>query len=173
MKYIVEVREPVPSNLDEIAGKVAASFHISDDKALALLRRAPGAVTRAVSEREADVVSGIFERAGLSVVKRPVEEAPSTPPAYEPQDEGDAADAAPGAASSCVRSGESGGIGCGRAVRCPDAGGAGGSERRGSRRGSRGRLGGAERPGSGRVDRRWPASRSVGGGRLGPAAGRR
>ena len=95
MKYIVEVREPVPSNLDEIAGKVAASFHISDDKALALLRRAPGAVTRAVSEREADVVSGIFERAGLTVVKRPVEEAPSAPPSYEPQDEGDAADARP------------------------------------------------------------------------------
>ena len=80
MKYIVEVREPVPSNLDEIAAKVAASFHISDDKALSLLRRAPGAVTRAVSEREADVVAGIFERAGLNVVKRPAEEAPPAPP---------------------------------------------------------------------------------------------
>lgn len=73
MKYIVEVREPVPSNLGEIADKVAASFHITEDKALALLHRAPGAVTRAVSEREADVVAGIFRRAGLNVVKRPVE----------------------------------------------------------------------------------------------------
>ena len=100
MKYIVEVREPVPSNLDEIAGKVAASFHISEDKALALLRRAPGAVTRAVSEREADVVSGIFERAGLTVVKRPVEEVPSAPPSYELQGGGADADAAPGAASA-------------------------------------------------------------------------
>ncbi len=77
MKYIVEVREPVPSNLDEIAGKVAASFHISDDKALALLRRAPGAMTRAVSEREADMVAGIFERAGLVVVKRSADDAPA------------------------------------------------------------------------------------------------
>ncbi|MEJ2291134.1 MAG: HAMP domain-containing protein [Deinococcales bacterium] len=77
MKYIVEVREPVPSNLDEIAGKVAASFHISNDKALALLRRAPGAMTRAVSEREADVVAGIFERAGLIVEKRPADGAPA------------------------------------------------------------------------------------------------
>ncbi|MEJ2666744.1 MAG: hypothetical protein P8Z81_06550, partial [Deinococcales bacterium] len=72
MKYIVEVREPVPSNMDEIAGKVAASFNISDTKALALLRRAPGAMTKAVSEREADVVAGIFERAGLNVTRRPV-----------------------------------------------------------------------------------------------------
>ncbi|MEJ2287396.1 MAG: HAMP domain-containing protein [Deinococcales bacterium] len=77
MKYIVEVHEPVPSNLDEIAGKVAASFHISNDKALALLRRAPGAMTRAVSEREADVVAGIFERAGLIVEKRPADGAPA------------------------------------------------------------------------------------------------
>ncbi len=92
MKYIVEVREPVPSNLDEIAGKVAASFHITDDKALALLRRAPGAMTRAVSEREADVVAGIFERAGLNVVKRPAEapaasEPPTQPAAAEPEPE--------------------------------------------------------------------------------------
>jgi len=96
MKYIVEVREPVPSNLDEIAGKVAASFHISDDKALALLRRAPGAVTRAVSEREADVVAGIFERAGLSVVKRPAEATPAAPPPGPPAGEPDA-DAPPSA----------------------------------------------------------------------------
>ena len=74
MKYIVEVGEPVPSNLDEIAGKVAASFNINEAKAMALLRRAPGAMTKAVSEREADVVAGIFERAGLNVVKRPVAE---------------------------------------------------------------------------------------------------
>lgn len=73
MKYIVEVGEPVPSNLDEIASKVAASFNISDAKAMALLRRAPGAMTKAVSEREASVVAGIFERAGLNVVKRPAE----------------------------------------------------------------------------------------------------
>ena len=79
MKYIVEVGEPVPSNLDEIASKVAASFNISDAKAMALLRRAPGAMTKAVSEREADVVAGIFERAGLNVVKRPVEESGDVP----------------------------------------------------------------------------------------------
>ncbi len=99
MKYIVEVREPVPSNLDEIAGKVAASFHITDDKALALLRRAPGAMTRAVSEREADVVAGIFERAGLNVVKRPAEapaasEPPDQPATAEPEPEPEALGAA-------------------------------------------------------------------------------
>lgn len=109
MKYIVEVREPVPSNLDEIAGKVAASFHISDDKALALLKRAPGAVTRAVSEREADVVAGIFERAGLNVVKRPAGAVPPAPSASTPEapasDAG--AESAPGSAAGVHDAGAS------------------------------------------------------------------
>ncbi len=103
MKYIVEVREPVPSNLDEIAAKVAASFHISDDKALVLLRRAPGAVTRAVSEREADVVAGIFERAGLNVLKRPAEEAPAAPASERDVGTASSTEAAPYGAERVAR----------------------------------------------------------------------
>jgi len=99
MKYIVEVEAPVPSNLDEIAGKVAASFNISDAKAMALLRRAPGAMTKAVSEREAEVVAGIFERAGLLVVKRQVAEDGEVPPQPQAR-EGGAAEPAAGAAGS-------------------------------------------------------------------------
>lgn len=71
MKFIVEVRPPLPEDLAEVADKLAEAFSISTTKANGLLRRAPGPVTKPVSEREADVVAGIFQSAGLSVVTLP------------------------------------------------------------------------------------------------------
>lgn len=67
MKYVVLVREPVPSDLSAVVGEVAGGFRISPEKAMALLRRAPGVVTRPVGEREARVVARILDEAGLVV----------------------------------------------------------------------------------------------------------
>ncbi|MFO7545550.1 MAG: HAMP domain-containing protein [Trueperaceae bacterium] len=67
MKYVVLVREPVPSDLTAVVGEVAGGFRISPEKAMALLRRAPGVVTRPVGEREARVVAKILDAAGLVV----------------------------------------------------------------------------------------------------------
>lgn len=71
MKFIVEVRPPLPEDLAVVAEKLAEAFNISSAKANGLLRRAPGPVTKPVSEREASVVAGIFESAGLSVTTSP------------------------------------------------------------------------------------------------------
>ena len=67
MKYVVLVRDPVPGDLTAVIGEVAAGFRISPEKAMALLRRAPGVVTRPVGEREARVVAKILDAAGLVV----------------------------------------------------------------------------------------------------------
>lgn len=70
MDYVVVVVGPVPEDLTVIAGVVAQRFKISEDRALALLRRAPGAVTKAVPEGQARTVAGILAEAGLSVELR-------------------------------------------------------------------------------------------------------
>ena len=70
MNYVVVVLEPVPQDLGVVAQTVAERFKISHDKALALLHRAPGAVTKAVPEQQAKTVAEILSEAGLLVEVR-------------------------------------------------------------------------------------------------------
>ncbi len=98
MKYVVEVRTAVVDDRDAVAGKVAQAFHIAPAKALTLLRRVPGPVTRPVSAQEAKAVADLFASAGLDVVTREVPEAPPAPEAVgAPGGDDDRAGPAPAA----------------------------------------------------------------------------
>lgn len=70
MNYVVVVLDPVPQDLSSAAAKVAEGFRIPADKAMALLQRAPGAVTRDVPERQARSVAKILHAAGFEVELR-------------------------------------------------------------------------------------------------------
>src|SRR5690554_4385836 len=70
MNYVVVVLEPVPQDLGVVAQSVSERFKISSEKALALLQRAPGAVTKAVPEQQAKTVAEILSEAGLLVEVR-------------------------------------------------------------------------------------------------------
>lgn len=70
MKYVVMVLGPLPEEMTPVAMRVAEGFNIGSDRALQLLARAPGAVTRAVPEREARAVAAVLQRAGLQVEVR-------------------------------------------------------------------------------------------------------
>ncbi len=70
MNYVVLVLDPLPSDLPEVAEKVAAGLPIPPDKVLRLLERAPGPVTRAVPERDARKVQSVMRAAGLVVEVR-------------------------------------------------------------------------------------------------------
>ena len=86
MKYVVEVEAPLPDDMGPAISSVAAAFNIGEDRARNLLDRAPGTVTKAVSEREAKAVARIFMRAGLQVVVQPrPEPGEAVPPPPEPQ----------------------------------------------------------------------------------------
>lgn len=67
MNYVVVVLDPVPGDLSGVAAQVADGFRIPADRAVALLRRAPGPVTREVPERQARSVAEILRSAGLNV----------------------------------------------------------------------------------------------------------
>lgn len=70
MNYVVVVLEPIPQDLAAVARSVAERFKISQEKAMALLQRAPGAVTKTVPESQALTVAGILSEAGLLVEVR-------------------------------------------------------------------------------------------------------
>jgi len=70
MNYVVVVLDPVPQDLGVVAQSVSERFKISLDKALALLQRAPGAVTKPVPEQQAKTVAEILSQAGLLVEVR-------------------------------------------------------------------------------------------------------
>ncbi len=70
MRYVVMVLGPLPDDMTPAAMKVADGFRFSTDKALQLLSRAPGPVTRAVPEREARTVASVLRGAGLEVELR-------------------------------------------------------------------------------------------------------
>ncbi len=70
MNYVVVVLDPVPDDLGGAAAVVAEGFRIPADRALALLKRAPGPVTRDVPERQARSVAQILHSAGLTVEMR-------------------------------------------------------------------------------------------------------
>lgn len=70
MDYVVVVVGPVPEDMTVVAGVVSQRFKISEDRAHALLRRAPGPVTKAVPESQARTVAGILAEAGLNVELR-------------------------------------------------------------------------------------------------------
>ncbi len=72
-KYVVEVLEPPQGDQQLIARQLGQSFGVDIKKARGLLRRVPGVVTKPVSEKEAQAVTKLFERAGLISVVRPVE----------------------------------------------------------------------------------------------------
>ncbi len=65
MKYQVEVTEPLPPDLEIVAERVASMFGIKSAKIRALLERAPGVVTKPISEREATRVIDAFTQAGI------------------------------------------------------------------------------------------------------------
>jgi hypothetical protein len=80
MNYVVVVLEPVPQDLGVVAKSVSERFKISLDKAMALLQRAPGAVTKAVPEQQAKTVAEILSEAGLLVeVREGTAEGPPLP----------------------------------------------------------------------------------------------
>ena len=80
MDFVVVVLEPVPEDLSAATRVVAERFRIGEDKARALLARAPGAVTKAVPERQARLVADILHQAGLRVELRAGDAAgPATP----------------------------------------------------------------------------------------------
>lgn len=70
MDYVVVVVGPVPEDMTVVAGVVSQRFKISEDRAHALLRRAPGPVTKPVPESQARTVAGILAEAGLNVELR-------------------------------------------------------------------------------------------------------
>ncbi len=70
MDYVVVVVGPVPEDMSTVVAVVSQRFKITEDRALALLRRAPGAVTKAVPEAQARTVAGILAEAGLNVELR-------------------------------------------------------------------------------------------------------
>ena len=70
MRYVVMVVGPLPDDMTPVAMKVADGFRFGSDKALQLLARAPGPVTRAVPEREARTVATVLRAAGLEVELR-------------------------------------------------------------------------------------------------------
>ena len=70
MDYVVVVVGPVPEDMTVVAGVVAQRFKIAEDRAMALLRRAPGPVTKPVPESQARTVAGILAEAGLNVELR-------------------------------------------------------------------------------------------------------
>jgi hypothetical protein len=65
MKYVVELRGPIPGDRERLARTVAEAFNIPFKKAYLLMKRAPGVVTKPISEREAKLVSSLFRKAGL------------------------------------------------------------------------------------------------------------
>lgn len=71
MKYVVEVREPIPEDEATIVARLTAASKITTEKARALLSHVPGAVTRPVTERQAKMVANLFRQAGLNVVIHP------------------------------------------------------------------------------------------------------
>ncbi len=66
MKYVVELRGPIPGDRERLAQTVAEAFNIPFKKAYLLMKRAPGVVTKPISEREAKLVSSLFRKVGLS-----------------------------------------------------------------------------------------------------------
>src|SRR5690606_25490463 len=80
MNFVVVVLDPVPEDLSAATKVVAERFRIGEDKARALLARAPGAVTKAVPESQARTVADILHQAGLRVELRAGDvEGPATP----------------------------------------------------------------------------------------------
>ncbi len=65
MKYQVEVTEPLPPDLEIVAERVASMFGIKSAKIRALLERAPGVVTKLISECEATMVIDAFTQTGI------------------------------------------------------------------------------------------------------------
>src|SRR5690606_4115310 len=70
MDHVVVVLDPLPEDLGGAAAFVAQRFRIPEDRALQLLRRAPGPVTKAVPEAQARTVAAILAEAGLHVEMR-------------------------------------------------------------------------------------------------------
>src|SRR5690606_41223434 len=70
MDLVVVVLDPLPEDLGGAAAFVAQRFRIPEDRALQLLRRAPGPVTKAVPEAQARTVAAILAEAGLHVAMR-------------------------------------------------------------------------------------------------------
>ena len=70
MNYVVVVLDPVPEDLSAVIDVVAERFRIGQDKAVALLARAPGPVTKPVAEQQARTVAEILHQAGLRVELR-------------------------------------------------------------------------------------------------------
>lgn len=70
MGYVVIVNEPLPDDLTQAAQRLSEEFGLPPERALRLLRRAPGPVTKAVPERDARNVAGVLGFAGLNVQVR-------------------------------------------------------------------------------------------------------
>ena len=70
MNYVVVVLDPVPEDLSAATDVVAERFGIGQEKARALLGRAPGPVTKPVAEQQARTVAEILHQAGLRVELR-------------------------------------------------------------------------------------------------------
>jgi hypothetical protein len=71
-KYVVEVREPPQEDHGEVVERLARAFGVDVRKAEGLLRRAPGAVTKPISQQKAQAVAKLFARAGIAAEARPL-----------------------------------------------------------------------------------------------------
>lgn len=71
-KYVVEVRELPQEDHGGVVERLAQAFGVDVRKAEGLLRRAPGAVTKPISQQEARKVASLFVRAGIAAEVRPL-----------------------------------------------------------------------------------------------------
>ncbi len=69
-RYVVLVREPLPADLRPAVIRLTDAFDLSPERATRLLRRAPGALTRPVLERDARNVAAVLRSAGMVVEVR-------------------------------------------------------------------------------------------------------
>ncbi|MDZ7706127.1 MAG: HAMP domain-containing protein [Trueperaceae bacterium] len=80
-KYIVNVREPPGANREQLAANLAEEFRVDDEKALGLLARMPGPVTKPIDRAQAERTAERFRNAGLEPDVQRVGEAPPPEPA--------------------------------------------------------------------------------------------
>lgn len=83
-KYIVNVREPPGANREELAANLAEEFRVDNEKALGLLARMPGPVTKPIDRAQAERTAERFRNAGLEPDVQRVGEAPDPAPTPQP-----------------------------------------------------------------------------------------
>ncbi|MCA9838690.1 MAG: DUF1043 family protein [Trueperaceae bacterium] len=70
--YVVELAQSVEEN-DEMLANLSQALHISTEQARNLLKRSPGAITKAINLRKAEKVEAVFSAQGIATQVKHVE----------------------------------------------------------------------------------------------------